>query len=87
MYGVGYKNGNPISIGCSSNGKIWSRERCDLQHYQKWCNEIGKIIFDPNIDTNVVLQNMLSYEILKNGRKPIQLVWTGILKCMSTIHN
>lgn len=77
MYGVGYKNGNPISIGCSSNGKIWSRERCDLQHYQKWCNEIGKIIFDPNIDTNVVLQNMLSYEILKKWPKayPISMDW------------
>ena len=77
LYGVGYKNGNPISIGCSSNGKIWSRERCDLQHYQKWCNEIGKIIFDPNIDTNVVLQNMLSYEILKKWPKayPISMDW------------
>ena len=77
LFGVGYKRGNPTSIGCSSNGKVWSRERCYLQHYQEWCNEIGKIIFDESIDTNVVLQNMLSFEMLKKwpNAHPISMDW------------
>lgn len=77
LFGVGYKQGKLTSIGCSSKGKVWSRERSDLQHYQNWCNEIGKIIFDESIDTNVVLQNMLSFEILKKLPKayPISMDW------------
>lgn len=77
LFGVGYKKGKLTSIGCSSKGKVWSRERSDLQHYQNWCNEIGKIIFDESIDTNVVLQNMLSFEILKKWPKahPISMDW------------
>lgn len=77
LFGVGYKMGNLTSIGCSSKGKIWSRERCDLQHYQEWCNEIGRIVFNESIDTNVVLQNMLSFEILKKwpNAYPINMDW------------
>lgn len=77
LFGVGFKNGNTTSIGCSYNGKIWSRERNDLQHYQKWCDEIGNIIFDERIDTNVVLENMLSLEILQKWPKahPISMDW------------
>lgn len=77
VFGVGYKNGILTSIGCSSKGKVWSRERCNLLYFQKWCREIGKIIFDETIDTNIILQNMLSFEILKKWPTvhPISIDW------------
>lgn len=78
MFGVGYKNGNLTSIGCSCKGKVWSRERADLQHFQEWCKEIGKIISDESIDTNIVLQNTLRFEQMsafKQNSHPISMDW------------
>lgn len=78
LFGVGYKNGSLTSIGCSSKGKVWSRERADLQHFQKWCKEIGKIISDESIDSNIVLQNTLRFEQMttfKGDSHPISLDW------------
>ena len=78
LFGVGYKNGSLTSIGCSCKGKVWSRERADLQHFQKWCKEIGKIISDESIDTNIVLKNTLRFEQMTSFKKdshPISLDW------------
>lgn len=77
LFGVGYKNGNLTSIGCSIKGKVWSRERGDLLQFQKWCNEIGSIIFNESIDTNVVLQNTLLFEPMSSFPKvyPISMDW------------
>ena len=78
LFGVGYKNGNLTSIGCSCNGKVWSRERADLQHFQQWCKEIGKIISDESIDTNIVLQNTLRFEQMSSFKQdsyPISMDW------------
>ena len=78
LFGVGYKNGNLASIGCSCKGKVWSRERADLQHFQEWCKEIGKTIFDESIDTNIVLQNTLRFEQMSSFRQdsyPISMDW------------
>lgn len=78
LFGVGYKNGNLTSIGCSCKGKVWSRERTDLQHFQEWCKEIGKIISDESIDTNIVLRNTLRFEQMsafKQDSHPISMDW------------
>lgn len=34
IYGIGFKNGERTTVGCSSNGKIWSCERGDLLHFK-----------------------------------------------------
>ena len=64
IYGIGFKNGERTTVGCSSNGKIWSCERGDLLHFKKWCNTIGKILFDETINPDIVLQNTLKEEKL-----------------------
>ena len=77
LFGVGYKNGSLTSIGCSSKGKVWSRERGDLQQFQKWCKEVGKIISDESIDPNIVLKNTLIFEKMSAFPKitPISMDW------------
>ena len=77
LFGVGFKNGNKVSIGCSSRGKVWSRERADLHHFQIWCNEIGSCIANESIDTNVILQNTLQFEKISSFKKvaPIAIDW------------
>lgn len=77
LFGVGYKNGQMISIGCSSKGKVWSRERADLQQFQNWCKEVGKVISDETIDSNVVLKNTLVSEHMSAFPEvyPISMDW------------
>lgn len=77
LFGVGFKNGNLTSIGCSFGGKVWSRERADLQHFQKWCREVGRIISDESINPNVVLQNTLQFETMASFKSvtPIAIDW------------
>ena len=77
IFGVGYRNGHLTSIGCSCKGKVWSRERADLQHYQEWCKEVGRIISDERIDPNIVLQNTLKFEKMSSFPNvvPISMDW------------
>ncbi|MBW4764738.1 DEAD/DEAH box helicase family protein [Prevotella salivae] len=77
LFGVGYKNGQMTSIGCSSKGKVWSRERADLQQFQNWCKEVGKVVSDETIDSNVVLKNTLVSEHMSAFPEvyPISMDW------------
>lgn len=77
LFGLGFKNGEKTSVGCSNKGRIWSRERADLLHFKKWCDEIGKIVSDESIDTNVILTNTLKEEKLKAfpSECPIGIDW------------
>ncbi len=77
IFGIGFKNGMKTSIGCSSKGKVWSRERADLLYFQGWCKEIGKTITDESIDTNVVLKNTLKFETINMlpDAMPISIDW------------
>lgn len=59
VFGIGYRDGKKISIGCSQKGKIWSRERTNLYLFQEWCKEMGDFITNEAIDPNTVLKNTL----------------------------
>ncbi|MDX9703262.1 MAG: DEAD/DEAH box helicase family protein [Candidatus Auribacterota bacterium] len=56
--GVGFRNGFPVSIGASVKGKIWSPARAgDLKEWKEWCLEIGRMITDDTIDSNLLLED------------------------------
>jgi superfamily II DNA or RNA helicase len=77
VFGVGFKDGRSISLGCSVKGKIWSYLRGNLDELTKWFQEIGSIIINPNIDSNTVLENTLIPEIVvsKPMVTPISVEW------------
>lgn len=62
IFGVGYKDGEKVSLGCSVKGKIWSYQRGNLHELTTWCREIGEIVENNTIDPNVVLQHTLAIE-------------------------
>lgn len=64
IFGVGYKDGNKISLGCSVKGKIWSYIRGNLQELTSWCRTVGEIINNADINPNTVLENTLQVETL-----------------------
>jgi superfamily II DNA or RNA helicase len=69
IFGVGYKAGEKVSLGCSVKGKIWSYQRGNLDELIKWCKTIGEVVEDETIDPNVVLQHTLAIE--KLGHRPV----------------
>ena len=78
IFGVGYKEGEKTSLGCSVKGKIWSYQRGNLDELIKWCKVIGEIVEDDTIDPNVVLQHTLAIEKLSqrpNNVMPILIDW------------
>jgi superfamily II DNA or RNA helicase len=62
IFGVGYKEGEKVSLGCSVSGKIWSYQRGNLDELTKWCKAIGEIVENNAIDPNIVLQHTLAIE-------------------------
>lgn len=68
FFGVGYKDGEKVSMGCSVKGKIWSYQRGNLNELTKWCKAIGEIIEDNSIDPNIVLQHTLA--VAKISQRP-----------------
>lgn len=77
IFGVGYKEGEKVSLGCSVKGKIWSHSRANLEELTQWCREIGEIVENPSIDPNVVLQHTLVPETIveRPAVAPIAVEW------------
>ena len=77
IFGIGYKDGEKISLGCSVKGKIWSYQRGNLNELTKWCKAIGEIVENNAIDPNVVLQHTLAIEKLQQrpDTMPILIDW------------
>ncbi|MBW1619547.1 DEAD/DEAH box helicase [Empedobacter falsenii] len=77
IFGVGYKEGEKVSLGCSVKGKIWSYQRGNLDELTKWCRDMGEIIENNVIDPNVVLQHTLAIEKLQQRPNvmPISIDW------------
>ncbi|WP_282118174.1 DEAD/DEAH box helicase [Maribacter aquivivus] len=77
FFGVGYKDGEKISLGCSAKGKVWSYLRGNLNELTQWCKDVGDVLVDPNINPNTVLENTLIPKTItvKPIVTPIAVVW------------
>jgi superfamily II DNA or RNA helicase len=77
IFGVGYKDGEKVSLGCSVKGKIWSYQRGNLDELTKWSKMIGEIVENGNIDPNVVLEHTLAIEKLQQRPNimPVLIDW------------
>jgi superfamily II DNA or RNA helicase len=66
IFGVGYKEGTKVSLGCSVKGKIWSYLRGNLEELTGWCRSVGEIVMNPAINPNTVLEHTLEVEIISS---------------------
>lgn len=64
IFGLGFSEGEKITLGCSVSGKIWSYQRGNLSELTAWCKSIGEIVTDLNIDPNTVLKHTLFPETI-----------------------
>ncbi len=70
IFGVGYKDGEKVSLGCSVKGKIWSYLRGNLDELTDWCRVVGDIVEDAAINQNTVLEHTL--QVKKVSARPPQ---------------
>lgn len=59
VFGIGYKDGERDSIGCTIKGKVWSLKRDNLYKFISWCHEVGQLIENASLDPDVVMRNAL----------------------------
>jgi hypothetical protein len=59
LSGTGYEGGQPVSIGCSYKGRVWSRENGAIRGFLDWCAGMGAKLTDTTIDTATIIENVL----------------------------
>jgi len=64
IFGLGYENGERITIGCSHKGKIWAMDTDSINVWVKWCSNIGTKIMDDTINPNEVLKTSIKSQVL-----------------------
>ena len=77
IYGIGYRNGNKTSIGCTIKGKVWSYMRGNIREFCRWCDMIGGLITDDSIDEDEVMANTLKTKLIGELPKvmPFAIDW------------
>lgn len=75
--GIGYENGERVSLGCSYKGRIWSRKTGNLDALTQWCRQLGRKVLDETIDPDAILQGTLAtIQIAERpARMPIGIEW------------
>ncbi|MCC2374988.1 DEAD/DEAH box helicase [Bacillus paranthracis] len=77
VVGTGFENGEPVNIGCSYKGRIWTKLQGNLMSLKNWCNNIGEKLSNSSIDPNQVLVECLVPKricVLPN-EVPISIDW------------
>ncbi|MEC3880309.1 DEAD/DEAH box helicase [Parapedobacter sp. 10938] len=59
VMGTGFEVGNPVNIGASYKGRIWTKLQGDLKQFKNWCVALGDKLVDENIDPNQILRETL----------------------------
>lgn len=59
LFGVGFENGDSVSIGCSYKGTIWAKWVATVDYWKDWCDRQASKVLDSSIDTTIVLKNAL----------------------------
>ena len=62
IFGVGYENGEKVSMGCSYKGRVWSMKNGNLKEFNDWCSYIGDKIFDSSINIDDILEGAIITE-------------------------
>ncbi|MCC5905727.1 MAG: DEAD/DEAH box helicase family protein [Balneolaceae bacterium] len=62
LFGYGFEDGEPSSVGCSQKGKIWTRGLGPILQWSEWCDKIGEKVTDSSINVDSIIENVLKPE-------------------------
>lgn len=78
LFGVGYENGNKVTIGCSSKGRVWTKLVKSIPDFCSWCDSLGHKLLDDSIDTKDIFKFIQKPELLTElptSKVPIAIKW------------
>jgi len=78
LFGVGYENGEKITIGCSNKGRVWTKLVKSIPDYCDWCDQTGAKLLDETIDTKNIfdfIQKPERISKLPENKTPISIKW------------
>lgn len=77
LVGAGFEEGNPVNIGCSYKGRIWTKRQGNIKSLKDWCINVGEKLINTNIDANEVLKECLVPTMISKMPKlvPINVDW------------
>lgn len=77
IYGVGFRNGRPLDLGCSRKGKVWCREAGSLNQWIEWCDTVGTHLLNTSYDTSTLIDNVLIPEPIEQlpNKQPWFFEW------------
>ncbi|WP_207425002.1 DEAD/DEAH box helicase [Pedobacter sp. SYSU D00535] len=76
LFGVGYEDGEKISIGCSSKGRVWTKLVKSIPDFCTWCDLLGLKLLDESINTDDIFSFIQKPEVITT--LPIDLVPVSI---------
>ena len=59
LQGTGYEGGNPVAVGCSYKGRVWSKESGTIGKLTRWCQHVGSKLVDESINTDRIIENVM----------------------------
>src|SRR5690606_3574122 len=59
MFGSGFADGKPVTIGCSYKGRVWSRDQGVIDKFTDWCAKIGAKLIDNGINTEHIIDSVM----------------------------
>ncbi len=64
LSGVGYEDGEKVTVGASRKGRIWSHRRGRVDQLADWCRKIGDKLLDASINPDDVLKGTLDVKTI-----------------------
>lgn len=59
LFGGGWQNGAPVTIGAAYKGRIWTRDSGTIPEWMAWAKSVGDKLMDTAIDTGKIIENVL----------------------------
>lgn len=78
LFGVGYENGDKVTIGCSSKGRVWTKLVKSIPDFCQWCDSLGNKLLDDSIDTQDIFKFIQKPELiseLPTNKVPVVMKW------------
>ncbi|RIJ45494.1 restriction endonuclease subunit R [Maribellus luteus] len=82
LFGKGFSNGERMTIGCSSKGRVWSRMIKTIPEFCEWCDGIGGKLVNPDINVQDIFQFIakpVRVPPYPKECKPISIMWNDEL--------
>ncbi|GET25511.1 DEAD/DEAH box helicase [Prolixibacter sp. NT017] len=78
LFGKGFSDGERMTIGCSSKGRVWSRMIKTIPEFCDWCDGIGQKLINSDINVENIFQFIakpLRVPPFPKEAKPISIMW------------